>query len=150
MSTIAEWSDELSVGIQEIDEQHKALLNILNELNDGIHGVRRKEVRLEILDKLIEYTKTHFAVEESLMRIFAYPRYEEHKQEHDKLIAEIHGFRVKFLEDASAPTYELLIFLKRWLTNHIMKVDKHYEEHFLKMGAKKTWLSNSWLGKLWH
>jgi hemerythrin len=150
MNQLVEWSEDLSVGIQEIDEQHKVLLEILNELNDGLHDVRRKEIRLEVLDKLIDYTKVHFAVEESLMRILGYPRYEEHKAEHDRLIGEIKEFREKFIQDPSAPTYELLVFLKRWLLNHIMKVDKHYEQHFIKMGAKKTWLSNSWLGRFWH
>ncbi|MCP5459653.1 MAG: hemerythrin family protein [Gammaproteobacteria bacterium] len=150
MNHLVDWSDELSVGIQEIDEQHKELLNILNELNEGLHGVKRKEVRLNVLNKLVEYTKVHFAVEESLMRILDYPDYEEHKAEHDRLIVEINEFRDLFGQDEVTPTYELLIFLKRWLFNHIMKVDKHYEQHFIKMGVKRSWAKKSWLGRFWH
>ncbi|RKZ39980.1 MAG: hemerythrin [Gammaproteobacteria bacterium] len=148
---IIEWSDELSVGIQEIDEQHKVLVNILNELNAAIKTGRSFDIRVKLLDKIIEYTKTHFIVEESLMRILGYPKYEEHKQQHEILMVQVLEHRVKMtsLEGSSLSSYDLLFFLRHWLSEHIMKSDKEYEPYFIQMGVKKSWTKNSWLKKFW-
>ena len=143
-----EWSNDFSVGIQEIDEQHKVLVGILNELSEAIDDRRGTELRNEIIDRLLEYTRTHFTVEESLMRILGYTRYEEHKQEHERVVVQLINFIDK-LHHENMSTYELLFFLRSWLINHIMKSDKAYEEHFLKMGAKKSWANSSWLDKFW-
>src|SRR5512140_2145124 len=65
-----EWSDELSVGIQEIDEQHKVLVGLVNDMHRAIHEHHGRDTARAILEKLGDYTRVHFAVEESLMRIF--------------------------------------------------------------------------------
>ncbi|MGB4948103.1 MAG: hemerythrin domain-containing protein, partial [Candidatus Competibacter denitrificans] len=64
-----EWSDALSVGVEEVDQQHKGLAQMVNELNGAIHGGWGKETRDDIIVKLLEYTRVHFATEESLMSI---------------------------------------------------------------------------------
>ena len=149
MEKLVTWSDDLNVGIQEIDEQHKVLISLLNELNEAIQQGCGKEVRIEVLNKLIEYTRTHFTVEESLMRILGYSKYEEHKQEHENLISQVLAFREKFMNEPNVSSYDLLFFLKQWLSNHIMKADKAYEKHFVKMGVKRSWLKSSWLERFW-
>ncbi len=143
-----EWSNDLSVGIQEIDEQHKVLVNILNELNLAISQGKGKEIRNQIIDRLLEYTRIHFTVEESLMRILGYPKYEKHKQEHERLLSQLEGFSSK-MAAPDVSSYELLFFLRSWLINHITRTDKAYEAHFVQMGVKKTWLKSSWLDKFW-
>ncbi|MCP5459654.1 MAG: hemerythrin family protein [Gammaproteobacteria bacterium] len=132
MNNVLEKPKELAAGLQEIDKQHMDLLNILNDLNESLQGVRRKEVRTEVLNKLIEFIKVQFSVEESLMRILDYPDYREHKAEHDRLLLKVGELG----EDGTTPTHELLIFLRKWLFNHIMKVDKHYEQYFFGLGAR--------------
>ena len=72
MGRFVEWSDELSVGVEEIDEQHKVLVGLVNEMHEAIHQRHGSEVVQEILAKLADYTRIHFAVEESLMRILNY------------------------------------------------------------------------------
>ena len=74
-STLIEWTDELSVGIQEIDDQHRLLVSILNKLHTAMYEHQGKEVAEKILNELVDYTKIHFAVEESLMRVLGYPQY---------------------------------------------------------------------------
>ncbi len=138
-----EWSNDFSVGIQEIDEQHKVLIGILNELSEAIDQIRGTEIRTQIIDRLIEYTRIHFTVEESLMRILGYPKYEEHKHEHELLISQINEFLTK-INNENMSTYELLFFLRSWLINHILKSDKAYEQHFLNMGVKKNLVNRSW------
>jgi hemerythrin len=147
---LIEWSDELSVGIQEIDEQHKVLVSLLNEMHDAIHERHGREASIRILKRLTEYTKIHFAVEESLMRIFDYPGYEEHKKQHEQLIQEILDLEYKIIEEEHAISFQLLHFLKMWLTKHILESDMDYGPFFLKAGLREKSRNQGWFKRLWH
>lgn len=147
---LIEWSDELSVGIQEIDEQHKVLVSLLNEMHDAIHERHGREASIRILRRLTEYTKIHFAVEESLMRIFDYPGYEEHKKQHEQLIQEILDLEYKIIEEEHAISFQLLHFLKMWLTKHILESDMDYGPFFLKAGLREKSGNQGWFKRLWH
>ena len=149
MSELIVWSDNLSVGIQEIDEQHKILIDLLNQLHEAIVNRHAGEVTLGILSRLREYTKTHFTVEESLMRILGYPDYEEHKAHHEKLIAELEAMCDKVERTGSSASFELMHFLKKWLTRHIMEEDQLYSPFFLERGARPTWEKRSWISRFW-
>ncbi len=147
-----EWNDKLSVGIQEIDEQHKRLVELANRLNVALlskTGDDEASEVLDVLDKLIEYTRTHFVVEESLMRILGYPDYEEHKQHHEALVLKVLAFRKRLQEDHRIGRVELMEFMRDWLVNHIMKEDILYSEHFIAHGAQRKWLKPSWFKRFW-
>ncbi len=144
-----EWSDKLSVGIQEIDEQHKYLVDLVNDLNVALLTTGGTKAAEETLDKLIQYTQTHFVVEESLMRILGYPEYESHKKHHEDLIRHILDFKLKLVDTGRVSRSELMEFLHKWLTGHIMHEDVLYSEHFLAHGAQRRWLKPSWLKKFW-
>ena len=144
------WSDELSVGLQEIDEQHKILINLINRLfNEAILHKADKTVISAILEELVQYTIVHFAVEESLFRIFDYPDAETHQVHHEKLKQEVSSFQKKFAGGAVIDI-ELMNFLRKWLTHHIMMDDKKYTPFFLEKGLKAKWTKQrSWMGKIW-
>ncbi|NKI35719.1 hemerythrin family protein [Wenzhouxiangella sp. XN79A] len=144
------WTDDLSVGIEEIDEQHKVLVRLLNELNDAIHEHHGNEACLAILDRLVDYTRIHFAVEESLMRIFEYPDYENHKAEHEELVEEVLELRREIVDKERKISFKLLHFLKMWLTQHIMSSDQEYSQHFLNQGMKARAGKTAWFKRLWH
>jgi hemerythrin len=148
MTQLLEWTEDLSVGIQEIDEQHKVLVGLLNELDEAIHQKKGREVSGEILNRLVDYTKIHFAVEESLMRILHYPDYDDHKHHHEELLHQVLDLQEKYINGGANITMALLHFLKSWLSEHIIKSDKLYTPHFLSMGVKKTWLKESWVRRL--
>jgi hemerythrin len=147
---LIEWSDELSVGIQEIDEQHKVLVGLVNEMHRAIHEHHGSETARQILDRLGDYTRIHFAVEESLMRIFDYPGYDEHKKQHEELIGQFRQYQAKVQSGTAKISFELLHFLKLWLAQHILESDKEYAPHMLKLGAKAKSAQTSWFGRLWH
>jgi hemerythrin len=149
MSIFISWVEELSVGIEEIDEQHKVLIELLNTMNEAIEQRRSREKSSEILNKLIEYAKIHFAVEESLMRIMGYPEYEEHKQKHEELMKTIFDLVSKVEKGSIAIGFELQYFLKNWLTKHILDTDKQYAEYFINSGIKPKLKKSSWMTKLW-
>lgn len=147
--SLVKWSDDLSVGIQEIDEQHKVLVNLLNDMHDAIHQHRGTEACREILERLARYTEIHFAVEESLMRLFDYPDYEAHKAEHEQLIKELKDLQGRMAESGHSVTFQLLHFLKLWLTKHIMESDQEYTQFFLRAGVKAKHGSASWFKRIW-
>lgn len=141
-----EWSDALSIGVEEVDQQHKGLAQMVNELNGAIHGGWGKEARDEIIVKLVEYTRVHFATEESLMSISSYPHLKEHKKQHENLIDMVKAYIKKYDENPEASNYEFLFFLKKWLVEHIMKDDKLMGEYLVKTGSVKAKKSSSWWG----
>ncbi len=149
LKPLVEWSDNLSVGIEEIDEQHKILVRLVNNLYEAIIRKHEAVVIDGILTELVQYTIVHFSVEESLMRIFDYPQYEDHKRHHEELTAQVLDIREKVRLRQATVSMELLNFLRSWLTNHIMIEDKHYEPYFLKQGLKKSWATRSWAGRIW-
>jgi len=121
----------------------------MNDMHDAIHKRRGNTVVHEILDRLIEYTRIHFVVEESLMRILDYPEYEGHKKQHEGLLRHVSELSEKAEVGNTAIGFELMHFLKIWLTKHIMESDKRYTDHFLRAGAKPQLKHRSWVSRLW-
>jgi hemerythrin len=153
MSTklFAEWTEELSVGIEEIDVQHKILVGLVNRLYDETI-VHKAELSVldGILNELVEYTIIHFAVEESLFRIFDYPATEIHTKHHNELKEQVLDLQQKVKSGEVTVNTKLLLFLKNWLQHHILEEDKLYGPFLIQHGVKATSPKSSWLSRLWH
>lgn len=149
MNKLVEWSDELSVGIDELDAQHKVLVGLVNEMHEAIEQRHGSEVVESILTRLAEYTRIHFAVEESLMRLLGYPDFEAHREEHRTLIMQVNDLRRKVETGKTAIGFELMHFLKIWLTKHIMESDQQYGQYFVNAGVRTRFKRRSWAGRLW-
>jgi len=124
------WSDNLSVNIKEIDEQHKKLVGMVNDLHDAMKMGKGNDVTGKILTGLIQYVGTHFATEERLMKTHNYPDFVKHKAEHNNLTKKAIELQKQHQEGKSVLTIELMSFLKDWLSNHIMGRDKAYSPFF--------------------
>jgi hemerythrin len=120
------WSDKYSLHIGQIDEQHKKLVGMLNELFDAMKAGKGNDVLDNVLSQLIAYTKSHFATEERLMKAHGYPDHQAHKAEHDELTKQVVEFQQRFQARSTGLSMELMAFLKNWLINHIQGSDKHY------------------------
>lgn len=125
-----QWSDSFSVGVPEIDEQHKVLVSLLNQLHAAIRERHGSQASREILNRLAEYTRTHFLLEESLMRVSHYPGFEIHRAQHEELIKQVTGLQEKLDSGKAAISLELLQFLLNWLTKHINDSDQRFGEYF--------------------
>ncbi len=132
------WSPEYSVNIKTIDDQHKELVAILNRLFVAVSRQEGDKVIAGILDALTNYTRTHFALEERLLREAKYAELKEHMEEHSKLIAKLDRLcKVHLLEEK--PIYfEMLSFLKSWLREHIQGEDRKYSAALQKAGFSFT------------
>jgi len=120
------WKDEYSVKIGAIDEQHKKLVDLLNQVHEATLAGRGKLVVGNILSELLTYTKVHFAAEEELMKKHAYPELNSHRAEHDELVRKVEEFKQKHAAGRVTMSVEIMQFLMDWLTEHILGVDKRY------------------------
>ena len=134
---LIEWTAELSVGIDSIDEQHKKLVNMINALNDAMLTNSSNELLGKIFTGLAAYTQKHFAYEENMFAEYGYTNSIEHKRQHGELIAQVVELKERFIENPQGTmSVDLMLFLKRWLTNHIMRTDKEYAEFLISKGVK--------------
>lgn len=128
------WSPEYSVNIKTIDDQHRELVNILNRLFVAVSKREGDKVIAGILDALVTYTQTHFALEERLMQQANYKDFEAHKAEHKKLLDQLEQLCRKHLVEEKAIYFEMLSFLKTWLKEHIQGVDTKYSSALQQAG----------------
>jgi hemerythrin len=120
------WNDSYSVKIKQFDDQHKKLVQMVNELHDAMKVGKGKEVLGKVLDSLIQYTGTHFSDEEKLMVQHKFPEYETHKKEHNKLVLQVLDVQKQFHAGSLTITQPVMTFLKDWLQKHIQGEDKKY------------------------
>jgi len=135
--TYLEWNDTYSVGIKLLDDHHKKLINIINELYDGIGSGDSEKVLRKTLSELVDYTKYHFTAEESLMSQYDYPEYLTHKESHQKLLKTLSDLQQQYAVKKGSLTIILKIenFLRHWLINHIMESDKKYGPYLNSKGV---------------
>jgi hemerythrin len=143
------WSQDLSVGLDEIDAQHKLLVDIINRVYEALINRASREEASNVLDDLVQYTYVHFAVEESLFRITNYLDYDDHKALHDHLKKQVLRIKQRFDAGEIKLDLTLMSFLRSWLEDHIKGEDKAYVAHLLGSGLKSAWAQPSWVGKIW-
>jgi len=117
------WDKTLSVAVDEIDEDHRRLVDLLNIFSRAVEENESHEYREAVLDELIACTVWHFRHEERLMLKYDYPGFAGHKAEHDDLIESATAFQEKYLENGGKMNEEDFDYLEQWLTGHILVVD---------------------------
>lgn len=123
---VLQWSEELSVGVVEMDRQHKKLVDLVNRLYEAMAAGQGDDVKKDILNELAMYTRVHFVAEEHLMRDRGYPTLTAHKALHDELTAKVKELNTKVQNGLLVPSVSLGNFLKDWLLKHIAQEDKKY------------------------
>lgn len=137
---LIEWKDRMSVGVDALDNDHRKLIALLNQLHDLMRGVRTDITAHQIVHELVKYTEYHFDCEERLMRLVRYPEYEEHVRIHRDLKRRIIAFEQKFL---SYPASEALVlplfdFLSDWLMRHILREDMKLRPYMIRAQSAGT------------
>ena len=130
------WDDSYSVQVSAIDDQHKKLIELVNQLYDAMRKGQDLIIIGEVIDELIHYTKTHFAYEEAYFEKFGFEKKEEHKAEHKDFVREVEEFKNKFKEGKITLSIEVLQFLSGWLFTHIKGSDKDYITYFHTNGIR--------------
>ena len=124
------WTEELSVGVEALDDDHRQLFAMVNGLFDAIEGGTDGELLAALFDALVAYTRDHFAREEALMAAGHYPGLPAHRAEHLQLAERVLELRRGFLAGSVEPvSQELLVLFKTWLTSHIRVTDFGYKAY---------------------
>ena len=125
-----EWSENFSVGKQEIDDQHKELFRILNDIDAVIRKEEFSYLNLaNIVSELEKYVKYHFDYEENLMYKRAYPGISEHTTAHNTFRDKLQNTYILDIQKPVQFYYDMSDYLVKWLTEHIMQADKRLGEY---------------------
>lgn len=133
-----EWTQDLTVGIDLIDEQHKMLFQHLSDLANAIEESQGEKKIASTLDFLVDYTHFHFSTEEKNMDKLDYRGTDYHKQQHQMFVITLNHLVEDFKEEGAtrALTTAINVFLNNWLINHIQTVDVQFGKFLTAQGLK--------------
>lgn len=120
------WNENYSVKVKEIDNQHKKLVDLINQLHDAMKEGKGKDIIGNILNELVNYTVYHFGYEEKLFDKYGYPEGKIHTRQHNDLVWKVKSYVNDFQSGKGVLPLEVMNFLRDWLLNHIGKDDKKY------------------------
>ena len=117
------WDKVLSVGNDEIDEDHRKLVDLFNMLHHAVIAGDAPDYLAAVLEELINFTAWHFSHEERLMLKYGYEGLAEHRADHQELINSVKELQQQILQSGKLVADEELTFLEHWLTEHILTDD---------------------------
>lgn len=138
------WTRDLESGISIIDEQHKRIIEFINELDDAC-TTGSKEMTNHVMDGLLNYTITHFEFEEALLERAGYQFLKAHKRIHEIFMKKVAAIRDRAHQGENVAP-DLLRLLKLWLTSHIKGEDRDYVESVKAItdsSAHASWLDST-------
>ncbi|MCL2294016.1 MAG: bacteriohemerythrin [Spirochaetes bacterium] len=134
------WSQTYSMGIKIIDDQHKGLLNFVNDLFNNASGdeARERAYFQRVVHEAVKYVKTHFATEEKYMLAAKFPGYAEHKKAHEEFVFTIIQSVKDFEAGKRLALKKLAYFLRDWILSHVAIMDRQYSDYFWKIATRKA------------
>lgn len=131
------WTNEMSVNVKMLDNDHKRLSILINDLHEGLMAGRDGKALEHIFDELIACTRLHFAHEEQLLAEAGYSGAAAHKREHEQKINLILTMQARFLRARESADYlQVLDQLKDWLFAHTQGTDKDFMAHLEATGVE--------------
>lgn len=121
---LLQWRNEFNTGVPLMDQQHKRLVELINQLFQCMKDGGDRMLLAEVVDELVNYTVTHFRAEEDVMRKHNYPDLEAHKLVHQNFVDKVGVYADKLKAGDRLPPAEVYGFLKDWLVSHIEKQDR--------------------------
>ena len=128
------WSSTYSVGIKIIDDQHKGLFNLVNDMYNHVTDDEEAERAYfqDIIRQAVNYVKIHFSAEEQIMKAAKFQGYTEHKRAHDSFVLSVVDTIRDFEAGKKVSLVSFTRFLKDWILSHIAIMDKQYFDHLIK------------------
>jgi len=133
------WNEGYAIGNAQLDEEHRKLVGLLVNLNDFLVAdgfVPSGEDFATIVSYLVDYTKTHFTSEQSLMAKHAYPALQDHIKLHAVFVAAVDGLSAKVKAGQTVDLNSLYDFLFDWLIDHILHEDKKFARYLREKGVR--------------
>lgn len=118
------WERRYDTGIEEIDRDHRDLVNLINDLYEAMQDGTGGALLLPIFSALKHYTETHFEREERFMADCNLPDQARHSREHKQMMTKLADLEKRHRQGEAAISLQTLTFLRDWLQNHICVVDQ--------------------------
>ncbi len=129
LAPLVVWSEKYSVGDETMDQQHRKLIGMINELDEVLQRGGNADRFRSVLDGVIDYTRTHFQAEEAHMAKIEFPDLDQHHDAHAQLIKEVDSLAAETVSGDRAVMDRLLVFLRTRLLGHIVGIDTRYGAH---------------------
>lgn len=124
MRPMFQWSTDYAVGVRQIDVEHEQLFVLAERLHRAMLEGTGKAILVDLLARLVEYTRYHFAHEEQLMERIQYPGYRQHQQQHEELRSKVRERNDRAAAGEVTITIGVAQFLMEWLKSHIIASDR--------------------------
>lgn len=124
------WQPEYSVHIDAIDRQHQALVALIRQLQEAMWEGRGRAFLETLIDRLVKYTNGHLRFEENMLSEQAYESLAEHIEQHRKLTGQVLDLQQRILGGEAVSNASVVLFLRHWLTDHILQDDQKYARAF--------------------
>ncbi|MDR3579585.1 MAG: bacteriohemerythrin [Oryzomonas sp.] len=124
------WDESFELGIEQFDEHHRHLVGLLNKTYDDFTAGTSQESLGSVIDELIDYATYHIAAEEHWMKEQRYPDLQQHQEEHNGFTRRIVEIQKDYHGRKTNLSLEVLILLKDWLSDHILKTDAAYGKFY--------------------
>ncbi|MGD0580495.1 MAG: bacteriohemerythrin [Bryobacteraceae bacterium] len=122
------WEPSFSIGVWEIDRQHRLLIGLINQLHEAVSGVDPDKKPQAVFAATVECVRNHFAFEESFFERLGYEDLVAHKGSHKQLLDQLSDLRRQFDAGSVSVSPELVKLLKEWMTTHILQCAHRYAE----------------------
>jgi hemerythrin len=122
------WLPEYSVNIEAIDSQHQVLVGLIRQLQEAMAEGRGRAFQYGLVERLVAYTNQHFRFEEKLMSERGFELLDEHIKQHRVLTDQVSELRQKIQNREVVSNASIMLFLRNWLTDHIMQHDQKYAQ----------------------
>ena len=131
-----DWEALADMGVEELDHEHREILWVImamrNLLQSGVNETAKRDALTLLVDDALEFVRRHFAQEESLMNLSGYPRYLDHKKEHEGFLCRLLELRgiVQTASRTMAP--ETVMLMSDWLHRHVLESDRPLVPYLMK------------------
>jgi hemerythrin len=140
--SLLEWTENLSVGVAELDADHKGLIKVINQLEANAKDPDRRDVVRQCLYALLRYAEIHFKREERVMAACDFPELDHHKSEHKDFAERIRDLARRFDDEpdetVATVSEQLLDFLKDWVHHHVLIEDMAYRPYVKSRAAREA------------
>ncbi|MBN2664724.1 MAG: bacteriohemerythrin [Bacteroidales bacterium] len=133
---IIKWGPHFELGVAMIDNQHKRWIHFINDLYKGLNDDKKSDDLAMVFKKLMDYTDYHFGFEEKYMNEFGYEQTQGHEISHEKFISGLNEMFLDYIEGRTDTAYNLILFLKKWVTEHVTVTDRKYVDLFKRHGIR--------------
>lgn len=127
--SLIEWKDEFSIGIASVDQEHRELINLINDLHGKMSRGTDQDQVVSALGEIFAQISAHFALEEKIMRDTEYDGYPSHKSDHEALLDELRDIMDRVEDDGTFDEKRLSRELDVWFTEHFRTQDARFHRH---------------------